>query len=89
MTGTFDTFVGPGTDNLGFYEYTGAWVVGTSGAADLPVNHWYLEYDETADTISFFYKVEGTVPEPGVMGLLLLGVVFLMGTRNQRRSSDS
>jgi len=81
ITSTFDT--GPTflQDNIGWSEYTGAWVVGASDAATtLGKNEYFLEYD-SAGAITLFYKVEGTVPEPGTLGLLLLGVIGLRSMR--------
>ena len=87
ITDEFDT--GPTflQDNIGWSEYTGAWVVGSStAAATLGVNEYYLEYD-SAGSITLFYKVEGTVPEPGTMGLLAVGLLFARGMRERRRRS--
>ena len=76
ITDTFDIFIGPGTDNIGFTEYTGTFM----GVANLPANTWYLEH--TADTIYFHYMVDGTVPEPGTLGLLLFGLFMWRGFRD-------
>ena len=68
---------------IGWSEYTGAWTVGvSSAAATLSTNEYYLEYD-SAGAITLHYKVEGTVPEPGTLGLLLAGVVFVRTLRKR------
>jgi hypothetical protein len=72
-------------DNIGWEEYTGAWTVGSSSAAEtLQKNQYYLEYDPSG-AITLHYKVEGTVPEPGTLGLLALGVAFMRTARQRRR----
>ena len=83
ITDEFD--IGPTflQDNIGWSEYTGAWTVGVSDAATtLGINEYFLEYD-SAGSITLFYKVEGTVPEPGTLGLLLLGVIGIRTARQR------
>ena len=83
ITDEFD--IGPTflQDNIGWSEYTGTWTVGVSGAATtLMPNEYYLEYD-SAGAITLHYKVEGSVPEPGTLGLLLLGVIGLRSIRQR------
>ena len=84
ITGVFD--IGPTflQDTIGWSEYTGAF----SGIGDLTKNTYYLEY--TSDEIILHYNVEGTVPEPGTVALLFLGLgmfrmkkVFAGGIKKQ------
>ena len=83
LTDEFDT--GPTflQDNIGWSEYTGAWTVGISNAATtLSKNEYFLEYDINGG-ITLHYKVEGTVPEPGTLGMLLAGVILIRGMRQR------
>ena len=83
LTGTFDngpTFL---QDNIGWSEYTGAF----SDAASLPKNTYFLEYNTADDVIFLHYKVEGTVPEPGTMGFLLIGGFFIRTIRKFRENA--
>ena len=79
ITGSFDNFLGLGDDGRGFTQYTGAF----TSAALLPVNSWYLE--QTGSAITFHYKVQGTVPEPGTLGLAALGTYMLRLARRRHR----
>jgi len=76
ITGSYETLTdGVLNDLIGWSEYTGAF----TAAADLPVNTYYFE--QSADSIFFHYKVEGSVPEPGTMGLLVLGLCVVQYVR--------
>ena len=83
LIGTFDSFTGITQDNIGWSEYTGAFALGTDTGADLPVNTWFLEQNTTTGEIIFHYKVEGSVPEPGTVGFLAVGLVFLRTLRQR------
>lgn len=77
MTGEFDTFIAPASDGKG-------WDVSAfpvSNAADLDPNTWYLE--QNAAGVFFHYKVQGAVPEPSSLGLLVLGGLFLRRLRRK------
>ena len=85
LTGTFNTFVSPLDDVfIGFTEFTGSF---SGDAADLPADTWFLEYDETLDVVNFHYKVSGSVPEPGTVGMLALGILFLRASHDRKRRS--
>ena len=79
ITGSFDTLDGVVQDIIGWSEYTGAF----TDAASLPVNTYYLE--QTGSEITFHYKVEGTVPEPGTVGLLGLGILLIRRIRSLQK----
>ena len=81
LTGVFETEPTFLQDNIGWNEFTGAFTT----ADALPTNSYFLEY--TADSLILHYKVEGTVPEPGTLGLLVAGVVFLRAARRKQRMS--
>ena len=78
IIGTFDTFIGLGNDSRPFTQYTGIF----SSASALPSNSWYLE--QTGSAITFHYKVQGTVPEPGTLGLGALGAYVLRLVKRRR-----
>ena len=64
----------------------GQWIrVGQTDAGT--VNSYFFEHNRTTDEFLFHYKVEGAVPEPGTMGLVVLGILFMQGMRKQRMSS--
>lgn len=71
----FETFIAPGTDGKGWSESAFA----VSDPALLDTNTWYLE--QTGAGIFFHYKVQGSVPEPGTLGLLIVGGLFLRRIR--------
>ena len=81
LTGTFDSITGVTTDLIGWNEFTGAF----TGAEFLPVNSYYFE--ETANGVIFHYKVEGSVPEPGTVGLLALGLLVLRRVRRLKEEA--
>ena len=83
ITSVFDTFVAPLPDAIGFSEYTGTFTT----AAALPIDTWFLEYtnDGGAEQIIFHYRVSGAVPEPGTVGFLALGLMFIRGMRTRKR----
>ena len=47
------------------------------------MNTWFLEQNTGTGEINFHYKVEGTVPEPGTLGMLALGVLFIRSVRRR------
>lgn len=75
LTGGFDSFLAPASDGKGWDESA----FSVSNPADLDVNTWYLE--QTASGVFFHYKVQGAVPEPSTLGLLLAGGLFLRRIR--------
>ena len=77
ITGTFDTFLGLTSDSRGWSQFTGVF----STASALPSNTWYLE--QTASAITFHYKIAGSVPEPGTLGLASLGIYLLRLARRR------
>ena len=54
----------------------------SDAATTLSKNEYFLEYD-SAGAITLHYKVEGTVPGPGTIGMLLLGVILLRTARKR------
>ena len=92
LTGTFDTYSGIISDNVGWTLHTGAF----TNAASLPDNSYYFEYANnvinpaglaagTYDLLYFHYKVVGAVPEPGSFALLAAGTLALRLGRRLRR----
>ena len=77
IVGTFDTFIGLNTDSRGWSQFTGIFTT----ASALDANTWYLE--QTGSAITFHYKVAGTVPEPGTLGLASLGIYLLRLARRR------
>ncbi|MFO1523218.1 MAG: hypothetical protein U1F77_13635 [Kiritimatiellia bacterium] len=86
ITGTFDTISGIGSDFIGWHLLGSE--IGDpafSGAANLPLNTYYLEYATSGITgegiqagaaLLLHYKVAGSVPEPGSLGLTVAGVIL-------------
>ena len=82
MTGTFENLPTILQDTIGWSEFTGAF----TSASALPVNTWFLEQTTGASGgVVFHYKVEGSVPEPGTIGLLAFGLAFIRTARERRR----
>ena len=75
ITDNFETFIAPGSDGKGWVESG----FSVSDPALLDTNTWYLE--QTGSGIFFHYKVQGSVPEPGTLGLLVIGGLFLRRIR--------
>ena len=78
ITGSFDSFLAPLDDVIGFTEFAGSF----TSASALPLNTWHLE--QTGTQVVFHYKVQGAVPEPGTTALLALGML-LYRVCHQRR----
>lgn len=87
LTGTFDTFAGVVPDQYGFAAAPGSGsTVATSTLnplTDIPVNTYYLEYETSSGNLLFHYRVSSSVPEPGTLGLAVLGawVLRVVGRR--------
>jgi hypothetical protein len=76
LSGTFDNVIAPGPDGRNFTFYASH--PGGVPATSLGVNSGYLDY-RAGDGIYFVYKISGTVPEPGTVGLLLMGTLLIKG----------
>jgi len=79
FSGTFDTITGIGSDHIGFSMMSGSPMVTSTvnPLTDLDPNTWLLEYNSTTNSILFHYNLTANVPEPGTLGLILLGAAFL------------
>lgn len=77
MTGSFDSFIAPAYDGKGWSQA----LTPVTNPADLEVNTWYLE--QNASGVFFHFKVQGAVPEPSTLGLLLVGGLFIRRIRRK------
>ena len=78
LTGTFENFIAPTDDGLGWTEAASA--PAGNDPSLLAVNTWHLQQDGTG--VFLLYNVQG-IPEPGSLSLLVLGLVLLQTLRGR------
>ena len=84
VTGSFENLPTLLQDNIGWSEFTGAFV----SAAALPKNTYFIEQATgVGGGFTFHYNVEGSVPDPGTAGMAALGLLLLRGMKQRRRSA--
>jgi T5SS/PEP-CTERM-associated repeat protein len=88
ISGQFDTVIGPGPDSrfFRFYE-TGAGpgqIDNGTLASSLNRNTAYLDYRDN-EGIFFVYNITGTVPEPGTVSMVFIGLVLVKTLQRRRR----